>query len=88
MVADHDLLSMGRSERIRFRRHSVGFVWQQTARNLLPYLTAGENVSLVGAVGRQSSRRRAVLVDELAVRATRRPLSAVLKTAASEERSQ
>ncbi|MBW9207594.1 ABC transporter ATP-binding protein [Mumia sp. zg.B53] len=65
VVADHDLLSMGRSERVRFRRNSVGFVWQQTARNLLPYLTAGENVSLVGAVGRQSSRRRAVLADEL-----------------------
>lgn len=64
-VAGHDLLAMGRRERIEFRRHSVGFVWQQTARNLLPYLTAGENIALVGAVGRMSARRRTARVDEL-----------------------
>jgi ABC-type lipoprotein export system ATPase subunit len=29
-----------------YRRHEVGFVWQQTSRNLFPYLTALENVSL------------------------------------------
>ena len=31
---------MGRRERTAYRRQIVGFVWQQTARNLLPYLTA------------------------------------------------
>ncbi len=45
-VAGHDLLAMGARERDRYRRQVVGFVWQQTARNLLPYLTAGENVEL------------------------------------------
>ncbi|MCQ4213232.1 MULTISPECIES: ABC transporter ATP-binding protein [Streptomyces] len=45
-VADHDLLTMTAKDRLRYRRETVGFVWQQTARNLLPYLTAAQNVSL------------------------------------------
>ncbi|TNC45257.1 ABC transporter ATP-binding protein [Mumia zhuanghuii] len=65
VVAGHDLVTMGRRERVEFRRHSVGFVWQQTARNLLPYLTAAENVALIAGVGRRAGRRRRVVVDEL-----------------------
>jgi peptide/nickel transport system ATP-binding protein len=33
-------------ERVEYKRRVVGFVWQQPARNLLPYLTARENVEL------------------------------------------
>jgi ABC-type lipoprotein export system ATPase subunit len=39
-VAGFDLLAMDSRSRLRYRREVVGFVWQQTARNLLPYLTA------------------------------------------------
>lgn len=45
-VAGHDLLAMSARRRLRYRRYTVGFVWQQTGRNLLPYLTAAENVAL------------------------------------------
>lgn len=45
-VGDADLLSMSAKERLRYRREVVGFVWQQTGRNLLGYLTAAENVAL------------------------------------------
>src|SRR5690606_40735376 len=45
-VGDYNLLEMSRRDQVRYRRHMVGFVWQQTARNLLPYLTALENVEL------------------------------------------
>jgi ABC-type lipoprotein export system ATPase subunit len=45
-VAGHNLLAMSARRRLRYRRHTVGFVWQQTGRNLLPYLTAAENVAL------------------------------------------
>ena len=38
--AGWDLLAMSRADRVRYRRHIVGFVRQQTARNLVPYLTA------------------------------------------------
>ncbi|MDX6313843.1 MAG: lipoprotein-releasing system ATP-binding protein [Streptomyces sp.] len=45
-VAGFDLLAMDAKSRLRYRREVVGFVWQQTARNLLPYLTAQQNVVL------------------------------------------
>ncbi|MFI9582023.1 ABC transporter ATP-binding protein [Streptomyces sp. NPDC052236] len=45
-VAGCDLLAMDAVSRLRYRRDVVGFVWQQTARNLLPYLTAAQNVAL------------------------------------------
>src|SRR4051812_38912754 len=41
-----DLLAMTRADRVRYRRHTVGFVQQQTARNLVPYLTARQVVDL------------------------------------------
>jgi ABC-type lipoprotein export system ATPase subunit len=45
-VGDRDLLRMGGREVEDYRRHEVGFVWQQTSRNLFPYLSAVENVAL------------------------------------------
>ncbi|MEU5953893.1 ABC transporter ATP-binding protein [Streptomyces sp. NPDC047525] len=59
-VAGRDLLAMGSKERLRYRREVVGFVWQQTARNLLPYLTAAQNVALPMQLkgGRRVSRAR------------------------------
>ena len=60
VVAGHDLAQMGRRERTHYRRRVVGFVWQQTARNLLPYLTAAENVELPMLLdGRRAARARA-----------------------------
>jgi ABC-type lipoprotein export system ATPase subunit len=45
-VAGHDLLAMGARERLAYRRSTVGFIWQQTSRNLLSHLTAAENIAL------------------------------------------
>ena len=45
-VGDRDLLRMGGREVESYRRDEVGFVWQQTSRNLFPYLSALENVAL------------------------------------------
>ena len=45
-VAGHDLAAMNTRQRLSYRRRVVGFIWQQTARNLLPYLTAQQNVEL------------------------------------------
>jgi ABC-type lipoprotein export system ATPase subunit len=68
-VAGHDLLTMSARERIRYRRHTVGFVWQQTTRNLLPYLTAAENLELAMSVAGTRGRpaRTAELLDLLGV---------------------
>jgi ABC-type lipoprotein export system ATPase subunit len=45
-VANFDLTSLTAKERTVYRRRIVGFVWQQTSRNLLPYLSAHENVEV------------------------------------------
>src|ERR1041384_3514 len=42
-VGDWDLLRMNAAQRLAYRRKVVGFIWQQTSRNLLPYLSAAEN---------------------------------------------
>ena len=64
-VAGHDLQAMSGRERTMYRRKTVGFVFQQTARNLLPYFTAAENVGLALAVAHQPRRKRAARVKEL-----------------------
>lgn len=65
-VAGHDLLTMGARERVAYQRHTVGFVWQQTSRNLLPYLTAAENVALaMNVAGTLRGAARASRVAEL-----------------------
>ena len=45
-VGDKDLLRMTAKEMEDYRRNDVGFIWQQTSRNLFPYLTTIENVAL------------------------------------------
>lgn len=65
-VAGCDLLSMSVKERLRYRREVVGFVWQQTARNLLPFMTVAQNVALpMQLKGRSKSRERSARVAEL-----------------------
>lgn len=66
-VAGHDLLTMSARERVRFRRDAVGFVWQQTSRNLLPYLTASENIAASLAITRspKATKDRATRVAAL-----------------------
>ncbi len=63
-VARRDLLTMSARDRLAYRREVVGFVWQQTSRNLLPYLTSAQNVALPMQLsgrrgGRSGSARRA-----------------------------
>jgi putative ABC transport system ATP-binding protein len=78
-VAGMDLSYMTERQRTSYRRRVVGFVWQQTARNLLPYLTAAENVELpmtLDGVGGADRRRRVAELLELvglAHRADHRP---------------
>ena len=46
MVGGKDLLRMTAREVEEYRRVDVGFIWQQTSRNLFPYLSTLENVTL------------------------------------------
>ncbi len=65
-VAGHDLLQLSVRERTQYRRSEVGFVWQQTGRNLVPYLSALENVELPMRLdGRRRRHRRSFASDLL-----------------------
>ena len=58
-VLGRDLLSMTSSEIEEYRRTKVGFIWQQTGRNMFPYLTAIENVELpMMLIGDTPAKRR------------------------------
>ncbi len=64
-VADWDLLRMNQADRLRYRRSEVGFIWQQTGRNLLPYLDATENIRLPMAFAGVRRKERAQRTGEL-----------------------
>ena len=46
LVDDKNLFKMNDRELIDYKRRTVGFVWQNNARNLIPYLTAWQNVQM------------------------------------------
>jgi ABC-type lipoprotein export system ATPase subunit/bifunctional DNA-binding transcriptional regulator/antitoxin component of YhaV-PrlF toxin-antitoxin module len=57
-VDGHVLLRMSDSQLNRYRREKVGFVWQQSARNLISYLNAVDNVILPMTVAGKTQRNR------------------------------
>ena len=70
-VGDVDLQDLSPDGLMRYRRDVVGFVWQQNARNLLPYLTALQNVQLPmqlrGVGPRERHERACDLLEAVAV---------------------
>lgn len=45
-VDGRDLFKLSEKELVEYKRNTVGFVWQNNARNLLPYLSAWQNVQM------------------------------------------
>jgi ABC-type lipoprotein export system ATPase subunit/bifunctional DNA-binding transcriptional regulator/antitoxin component of YhaV-PrlF toxin-antitoxin module len=75
LVAGNDLLKLSEIALNRYRRRYVGFVWQQKARNLIPYLDAEQNVELpmiMSGVGRRARREWARELIEAVGLGTRR----------------
>jgi putative ABC transport system ATP-binding protein len=66
-VDGHDLLKMPDNQLNKYRREKVGFVWQQSTRNLVPYLNAIRNVmlpmTLNGVTGAEKQKRAEELLD-------------------------
>ena len=63
-VTGRDLVHFSDKEAEYYRRSEIGFVWQQTSRNLFPYLTAFEKVQLpmkLNNLGRGESIKNAAL---------------------------
>ncbi len=65
MVDGQDLLKLSSFALTRYRRQKVGFVWQQPARNLVPYLSVEENVELPMIVAGMPYNERKAWTKEL-----------------------
>lgn len=80
-VDGHNLLTMSSHEVDEYRQLQVGFVWQHSLRNLIPYLSAIENVSLpmtmAGLAGGEVKQRATNLLDLVGLkdRLTHKPLA-------------
>ena len=65
VVDSNDLTRLSEAQRIAYRRHVVGHVWQQSGRNLLTELTAAANIELPQLLGGVKSSKRAHHAEEL-----------------------
>ncbi|MGH4123396.1 MAG: ATP-binding cassette domain-containing protein [Clostridium sp.] len=61
IVEGKDLFKLNEKEMIKYKKQTVGFVWKNNARNLIPYLTAQENIELILSVGKQSNEKNRAL---------------------------
>lgn len=65
-VDGKNLFTMNEKELVEYKRSTVGFVWQNNGRNLLPYLTALENIMTpMELTGADKKRERALELLEL-----------------------
>lgn len=60
-VNGRNLLKFTEEDYMIYKRNTVGFVWQNNARNLVPYLTAVQNVELPMLLQGQKKRREKAL---------------------------
>jgi putative ABC transport system ATP-binding protein len=70
-VSDREITRLSAAERAAYRRDAVGFVFQ--ANNLIPFLTARENLLIMNEIGsgsrREAAERANRLLDELGLAA-------------------
>ncbi len=60
-VDGKNLFTMSEKELVLYKRDTVGFVWQNNGRNMLPYLTAIENIMLpMNLSGTKDKRTKAM----------------------------
>jgi len=64
-VGDRDLLDITDQDLVAYRRREVGFVWQATGRNLVPYLSVRDNIELPQAIAGAGKRQRRERAEEL-----------------------
>lgn len=73
LVDGKNLLKMNDKEMKAYKRSTVGFVWQNNARNLIPYLTALQNVELPMLLKGEKKRSYALeLLDAVGLSASQK----------------
>ena len=65
-VDGQNLLKFNEKQIFQYKRETVGFVWQNNARNLVPYLNAVENIEIPMIIdSRRKKRERALELIEM-----------------------
>lgn len=57
VVDGQDLFKIKDKDLITYKRDTVGFVWQNNARNLMPYLSAEENLEYIMSLKKQANKK-------------------------------
>ena len=57
-VHGNNMAKMTEAQVVNYKRKEVGFVWQNNARNLIPYLTAIENVQIPMLISNKRERKK------------------------------
>lgn len=65
VVAGNELLKLSDGQLDQYRRRYVGFIWQQKARNLIPYLNTVQNIELPMIMNGVSGKQRRSWANEL-----------------------
>ncbi len=90
VVAGIDLGRLNERRRAAYRRQTVGFVWQQTERNSLPYLSAVANVEmpmlLDGTSAADRTARATALLDLVGLAEDRRELRPAVLSGGEQQR--
>ena len=60
-VDGKNLFTMSEKELVQYKQQTVGFVWQNNGRNMLPYLSALENIMLPMQISGTSKKRERAL---------------------------
>ena len=64
-VGGINLMDMTEKEMVQYRKETVGFVWQKSGRNLLPYLTSIENIEAAMSFSKRSAKEKKEKAGEL-----------------------
>jgi len=64
-VDGNNLLRLSDKELVKYKLETVGFVWQNNARNLIPYLTVIENIELPMLLKGKNKREHALELLEI-----------------------
>ena len=64
-VGNFDLLGINQKEAVEYRKKEVGFVWQQTGKNLVPYLDIFSNIELPMMASDLAKKDRKLKVESL-----------------------
>ena len=65
LINGQDISKMSEKEMVELRRHTIGFVWQKSAQNLFPYMTARENIEAQLYFEKCSAKSRREKADKL-----------------------